>query len=133
VGPVSVLELDLDSGIWVAVDQDLVEISDTIATLFDLQGFGNIRNLHQAMARILGGCRTYVLFQAQLTIFLGQWLPKEFESNSKKETSRTVSICSGRSTTLAYRLTLNKELRLDCMLPDCADEDPAGSEVRLRK
>jgi hypothetical protein len=37
------------------VDQDLVEVNDTIAALPELQGFGNVHSLHQAMARDTSG------------------------------------------------------------------------------
>ncbi|WP_136419243.1 calcium-binding protein [Herbaspirillum sp. ST 5-3] len=37
------------------VEEDLVPVSDTIAALPDLQGFGNVHSLHQAMARDTSG------------------------------------------------------------------------------
>ena len=38
-----------------SIDQDLVAVNDTIAALPELQGFGNVHSLHQAMARDTSG------------------------------------------------------------------------------
>ncbi|WP_409522853.1 calcium-binding protein [Nitrincola sp. MINF-07-Sa-05] len=57
--------------VWFAVDpaltqeQDLVEVQETVVELPDLQGFGNVRSLHQAMARDESGD-----LQALLTQFV---------------------------------------------------------------
>ncbi|WP_409522914.1 calcium-binding protein [Nitrincola sp. MINF-07-Sa-05] len=72
--------------VWFAVDpaltqeQDLVEVQETVMELPDLQGFGNVRSLHQAMARDESG-----ELQALLTQFV-----TETDANVRKDLTQQI-------------------------------------------